>query len=159
MQREGWSDPQMSFWSLHCYRCLIERCQHTLVQTSCLSWPLPTTNSTNNGHVSVRTGPESEGSWPFLMIQVLFTSQVGGCPLHGDHMAPGLKAHGSDVSTPQRDTIMWQQKGTSTIWGRWSLSYNRSVCTHKSNAHYWVTARISLYLFFVMASIRSSKWL
>lgn len=65
-----------------------------------------TANSTNNEHVSVRTGPESEGRQPFLMNQVLFTSQVGGCPLHGDHMAPGLKAQGSGVSTPQRVTIM-----------------------------------------------------
>ncbi len=35
-------------------------------------WPLSTTESANSGHVSIRTGPQSNGRrWPGLMNQLL----------------------------------------------------------------------------------------
>ena len=65
---------------------LIERCQNTQCiavcclweciatdKSGCPCWPLYTAESANNGHVSIRTGPWSNGrTWPGLMKHVYF---------------------------------------------------------------------------------------
>ena len=44
------------------------------------SGPLSTSESTNNGQVSLRTGPQSNGRrWPCLIYHVLITSWMAGC--------------------------------------------------------------------------------
>ena len=74
---------------------LMEKCQNTQCiavcclweciatdQSGCPCWPLYTAESANNGHVSIRTGPRSNGRrWPCLMNHVFFyiTWMAGAC--------------------------------------------------------------------------------
>ena len=86
---KGWSDPTAELLLLKLLkklmRVLIERCQNTQCiavcciwsciaadHLGCTFWPLSTTESTNNGNVSIRTGPWSNGRWPGLMNHVFF---------------------------------------------------------------------------------------
>ena len=94
--REGWplwsdSNRQATVAKIKLMPALIERCQNTQCITVCCvwgciaadlsgcpCWPLSTTQSTNNGHVSIRTGPQSnERKWPGLMNHFFSSTSCG----------------------------------------------------------------------------------
>ena len=86
----AWSDPTDELLLLKLLKklmlVLIQRCQKTQCitvccvwscrashQSGCPCWPLSTAKSTNNGHMSIRTGPRSNGRrWPGLLNHVFF---------------------------------------------------------------------------------------
>jgi len=66
------SDRKMSEYTVH----------HSLMHMGLHSrWPLSTTESSNSGHMSIRTGPQSNGRrWPGLMNHVFFyITRMAGC--------------------------------------------------------------------------------
>ena len=115
-----WSDPTESLLlkllkKLRLF--LIERCQNTQQQlfffffcvwgciatdqSGCPCWPPSTVESANNGHMSIRTGPQSNGRrWSGLMNHVFYYIRwMAGCVClsltlgtHGTRMHYGKKA-------------------------------------------------------------------
>ena len=73
--------------------CCVWGCRAT-DQSGWQCWPLTPVESTNNGHVSIRTGPQGhEKSWPGLMNYVFFYIMwMARCVCIAylwEHMAPG----------------------------------------------------------------------
>ena len=110
-----WSDPTDELLMLKLLSNLmlvqIERLQNTKCitvccvwgsvaagQSGCPCWPLITFESTNNGHVSIRTGPRSYGRWwPGPMNHVGQTSPIHGGPTS---LLTGLKGSAAHVLMP-----------------------------------------------------------
>ena len=112
-----WSDPTDELPLIKLLKklmlVLIERCQNTQCitvccvwgciatdQSECPCWPLSTAKSANNGHISIRTGPQSNArKWPGLISHIFFyMTWMTGCVCHipggthGTKMYCGRKA-------------------------------------------------------------------
>ena len=87
--------------------CYLWSCTAT-DQSGCPCWPLPTAESTNNGHVSIRTGIRSNGRrCPGRMNYASFTSLDRVCVrcLPGEHMVPGCTIGRRQAS--RGSVILW----------------------------------------------------
>ena len=140
-----WSDPLDEILLIKLLKkimfVLIERCQNRQCiavccvwgctaadQSRCPCWPLSTDESTNNGHVNIRTGPWSNGRrWPGLMNHIFFyVKWMHLRRLPGQHMAPGCTMGGMQAGGGS--VMLWAVFCWGNLGSRHPCGCNSDTC-------------------------------